>query len=107
MSRAEGEIFLESLVFGLRVAPHIVNTTGGQVATLTAANLLARLGGSVVVDVPSASVQLRGLPWNGQSIDAVAESIVSWSGGAVEKRRPPDAWITLGYPSAENSVTAS
>src|SRR5260370_16070856 len=82
MSRAEGEIFLESLVFGLRVAPHIVNTTAGQVATLTAANLLARLGGSVVVDVPSASVQLRGLPWNGQSIDTVAESLVSWSGGA-------------------------
>jgi len=107
MSRAEGDIFLESLVFGLRVAPEIAKTTAAQVATLTAANLLARLGGSVVVDVPSASVQLGGLPWNGQSLDAVAESIVSWSGGTVENRRTPDAWITLGDRSTDNAVAAS
>jgi molybdopterin/thiamine biosynthesis adenylyltransferase len=107
MSRTEGEAFLESLVFGLRVTREVADTPSAQVATLTAANLLSRLGGSVAIEVASTPLKLRGLPWKDESLDLIASSIVDWSGGRVEQNRSPDAWIVVGGASTDDAVAAS
>jgi molybdopterin/thiamine biosynthesis adenylyltransferase len=104
LSRVEGDALLESLSFGLKVTSTAAVEPAGQVAALTAANLLARIGGSMVLDVVPAIVDLDRLPWKGQLLDSALQEIVIWAGGRLDDGRSPDVWVSIGGASADKMV---
>jgi molybdopterin/thiamine biosynthesis adenylyltransferase len=101
LSADAGAELLDSLVFGLRVAPGAAGTLSGQAAALTAANLLARLGGTVLLDVPSVQVDLRGTPWSDMRLDQACGELIARGGGRAEERSSPTALVVGGRSTLE------
>lgn len=75
MLRYAGRVLDPAQWIALRVDPTFASTYQGQVAILTAANLLGRMTPSIVLDVPSLPI-VEPLPWAGSDLpDALLEQL--------------------------------
>jgi len=92
------------MTFRLHVTQDAAAKTSGQVAALTAANLLARLGGGVSLNIPRAPLRLRGTPWNGLRLDEACSAVVEWAGGRLEQRQGITA-LAVGDTPGDDQVS--
>ena len=73
--RYAGRALDPSIHVALVADGRFILTKAGQAATITAANLLARMTEVVVLDFPDTSV-VAGLPWTGQSLKSVITAMI-------------------------------
>ena len=106
LPEAEAIKLLSELTFRLHVDVDASRAPGSQAAAMTAANILARLGGTVVVEAPHAPLILAGTPWSHLSLSEACEAVVTWAGAKVGQGKF-DAGIAIGGNPAPQSVAVS
>lgn len=83
----------------LRLQPSFAESPGGQMATVVAANLLARMTPNVAFDIPNVQIHPL-LPWRKKELKAVVQETVMaadpFAEFDVDRKRSADSQLSLG-----------